>query len=157
MGRCAILKFGRRELKMSQKQFAEAVGVSVGTIGRLELDESAWLTVRPETEEKIQKLLNGIDRWGRNHHTEENSKDESNTDTDTSKAIPLCQLTPEILEQAAKKHEEKKEEPIHNGLSGHDRKTLSLIEFAYEGLTEASSHEEFVANLNMIKRIISKY
>ena len=44
-----------------------------------------------------------------------------------------------------------------NSLTVKDQKTLTLIEFAYEGLFEAETHEDFVANLKMIKRIIDKY
>lgn len=157
MGRCQILKHCRKELHMSQKQFADEVGLNVGTINKLENDESAWMTVRPETEEKIQSLIGTVDRWGRKHLTKEEdiSKSET-TPVEIPKSIPIGQITPEMMEQINKQHEEK-DKTVHNGLSTHDKKTLTLIEFAYEGLMEASTHEEFAANINMIKRIISKY
>lgn len=158
MGRCAILKHCRRELKMSQKQFAEAVGVSDGTIYRLEHDETAWLSVRPETEEKIQSLIGGVDRWGRKHLTNDDteSKDETKP-VDAPKKVMISQITPEMMEQATKQYEEEKAKNLHNSLTTHDKKTLTLIEFVYEGLTEASTHDDFVANINMLKRIINKY
>ena len=34
---------------------------------------------------------------------------------------------------------------------------LTLIEFVYEGLKESKTHEDFVVNINMLKRIIKKY
>lgn len=159
MGRCAILKHCRKELNMSQQKFADEVGLNVMTISKLENDESAWLTVRPETEEKIQALIGGVDRWGRKHLAREDkneSKDESEP-IDVPKVIEIGQITPEIMEQMTKQYEEDQAKKIHNGLDTHDKKTLTLIEFAYEGLTEASTHEEFVANINMLKRIINKY
>ena len=159
MGRCAILKHCRKELNLNQQQFADKVGVSLSTIARLEQDETAWLSVRPSTEEKIQELIGGVDRWGRKHLTEKSkneSKDET-TPVETSTTIPIGQITPEMMEQINKQHEEDQVKKVHNSINGHDKKTLTLIEFAYEGLMEASTHEEFVANINMIRRIINKY
>lgn len=159
MGRCAILKHCRKELNLNQEQFADKVGVSLSTIRRLEQDETAWLSVRPDTEDKIQSLIGGVDRWGRKHLTKEdkNNGKDGTTPVETPATIPIGQITPEMMEQVNKQHEERKEKNVHNSLNGHDRKTLTLIEFAYEGLMEASTHEEFVANINMIRRIINKY
>ena len=158
MGRCNILKHCRKELRMNQQEFADKVGVSISTIRRLEGDETAWLSVRPETEDKIQQLIGSVDRWGRKHLTDtiDVSEDESKP-VDVPKSVTFGELTQEMIEQATKQYEEEQSKIIHNGLNGHDKKTLTLIEFAYEGLMESSTHEEFVANLNMIKRIINKY
>lgn len=158
MGRCQILKHCRKELNLNQQEFADKVGVSIGTIRRLEGDESAWLTVRPDTEEKIQELIGSVDRWGRRHLTkDEKVNEDKSKPVDVPKSVTFDQITPEMMEQVTKQYEEEKVKTTHNSLTGHDKKTLTLIEFAYEGLTEASTHEEFVANLNMIKRIINKY
>ena len=156
MGRCAILKFGRKEKKMTQKEFADAAGVSLSTICRLEMDESAWLTVRPETEEKIQSLLDGTNRWRVENLNNNKVKDNDNSNTDEKvNLVPIGQITQEMIEQATKQSESKKN--TYNGLSENDVRTLDLIEFAYEGLLDAKSHEEFAANINIIKRIINKY
>lgn len=156
MGRCQILKHCRKELKLSQKQFADEVGLNVGTINKLENDESAWMTVRPDTEEKIQALIGTVDRWGRKHLTKEDTSKVETKPVEIPETIQIGQITPEMMEQIYKQHEEK-DKPVHNSLSTHDKKTLTLIEFAYEGLIEASTHEEFVANINIIKRILNKY
>lgn len=159
MGRCQILKHCRKELNLNQQQFADKVGVSLSTIARLEQDETAWLSVRPATEDKIQELIGSVDRWGRKHLTREDkteSKDETKP-IDVPKSIPIGQITPEMMKHITKQHEEDKVKEVHNSLNGHDKKTLTLIEFAYEGLVESTTHEEFVVNINMIKRILNKY
>lgn len=38
-----------------------------------------------------------------------------------------------------------------------DAKTLVLLEFAFEGLKESETHEDFKANLKLIKRIVNSY
>ncbi len=57
MGRCARLKFNRRKLGLSQKEFAERVGLSVGTISRLETDETTWETIQDSTFDKINSIF----------------------------------------------------------------------------------------------------
>ena len=42
-------------------------------------------------------------------------------------------------------------------LNKHDQKTFTLIEFAYEGLRDSENHEDFAANIKMLKRILDKY
>lgn len=64
MGRCARLKFNRKKMCLSQKEFAEKVGLSVGTISRLELDETAWETIQDQTFDKINSIFES-ERLGR--------------------------------------------------------------------------------------------
>ena len=42
-------------------------------------------------------------------------------------------------------------------LTKNDQKTYTLIEFAFEGLRDSENHDEFMANIKMLKRILDKY
>lgn len=155
MGQCAKLKWNRKKLNMTQKQFAEAAGLDVGTINKLENDETAWLTVRRETEDKIYKMFEGNGSvW--DMKPAEVKETITIDKTEEPKKMLISEVTQEMVDDMMAK-KEKPVKKVHNGLSEQDKKTLTLIEFAYEGLAEAVTHEEFVANLNMIKRIIKKY
>ena len=125
MGRCAILKHCRKELNLNQEQFADKVGVSLSTIRRLEQDETAWLSVRPDTEEKIQTEIGKVDRWGRKHLTrEESTSKEESKPADVPNTISFGQITPEMMEQINKQYEEEQVKKVHNGLNGHDKKNF---------------------------------
>lgn len=39
----------------------------------------------------------------------------------------------------------------------NNAKTLVLLQFAFEGLKESETHEDFKANLKLIKRIVDSY
>ena len=153
MGNCAKLKWNRRAKGLSQKEFADLVGVSVGTISRLELDESAWLTVRPETEEKIVSQFTSPSSWKLDEKDihrglKEIGKElEEKVETEVDDKV-ITEKTPITIIEPVK---------VHNGLTKDDEKTLSLIEFAYEGLSQAKTHEDFIANINLIKRIVKGY
>lgn len=157
MGNCAKLKWNRKKLGLSQKEFAKQAGLNCATVNKLENDETAWLTVRRETEEKIYAMFEGVDAWGLKKEDVIEENKTVSVDEPKNEAVTFGEVTMIMMEQETKQYESKKEEPVHNGLNGHDRKILTLIEFAYEGLTESETHEDFVANINIIKRIIAKY
>ena len=46
-GNCTKLKWNRKRLGLTQKQFAEKVGLHVMTINKLERDETAWAVMKP--------------------------------------------------------------------------------------------------------------
>jgi transcriptional regulator with XRE-family HTH domain len=149
MGNCAKLKWNRKRLGLTQKQFAEKVGVHVGTIQKLETDETAWGTIQQSTEDKISAFYDSMASWQpkRADKVVREIKDELNNESEVVKEEIVIPEPVKVIE------------PVHNdnGLTENDNKTLILMEFAFEGLKESKTHEDFVANINMMKRIIKQY
>lgn len=154
MGNCAKLKWNRKKLGLTQKQFAKAAGLDVGTINKLENDETAWLTVRRETEDRIYKMYEGVDVWAIEPVNKGEDKPVEPTEIKQDNKVLITEVTQEMVDRMAA--EEARVQKLHS-LTAHDNKIMTLMEFAYEGLTESKSHEEFEANLNMIRRILNKY
>lgn len=42
-------------------------------------------------------------------------------------------------------------------ITQQDTMTFVLVKFAYEGMKESKTHDEFIANINLLKRIIRDY
>ena len=149
MGNCAKLKWNRKRLGMSQKEFAVKVGLCVNTITKLETDETAWNTIRGETEDKICAMFDSMASW-----QPENAKD-----------IMEITRSTESKPEGEEKIEESRPrvtyrtyiEKLEDKLTKEDEKALILIEFAYEELSRAKTHEDFTASINMLKRIVDKY
>jgi transcriptional regulator with XRE-family HTH domain len=156
MGECAKLKWNRRAKCMSQKEFADLAGVSVGTIAKLERDESAWLTVRPETQDKIYAHYTSMYSWQPdrpdkvirdiNDISVIDENEEVNVDEVIKEVEKVWPKKTEIIEPEKKKNIDKR-----------DEKTLSLLTTIWTWLNESDSHEEFVENINMMKNIIDHY
>lgn len=150
MGNCAKLKWNRKRLGLTQKQFAEKVGLHHLTIAKLEKDETAWATIMPSTEDKIYSFYEGMNSWQpeRADKVIREINDELENGTEVVKEEIVMKPEPVVVI-----------EPVHseNGLTQDDEKALILIEFAFEGLKESKTHEDFVANINMMKRIIKQY
>lgn len=146
MGQCVKLKFGRKQLKLSQKAFAEKVGLSLNTIHKLETDETAWLTALPSTIDAIYGALEGVNYWVKdNKPTQELTLDEPVID----------ELDYTVVEPEPKPVIE--EVKANDGLHKRHSKTLILIDFAVEGLKEAETNEDFMANIKLLKRILKDY
>lgn len=144
MGRCARLKFNRRKLGLSQKEFAEKVDLSVGTISRLELDETAWETIQDSTFDKINSIFES-ENLGRiitvNGHEERKDKvDERYKEVEVKEELTWADKVEAGLKQNKR--------PIE------DEVTLKLLEFIMDGLRQAEDHEEFEANLKLLKRVM---
>lgn len=159
MGECVKLKWNRRAKKMSQKEFAELAGVSVGTIQRLETDESAWLTIRPDTQDKIYAQYTSMYSWqpDRPDKVVREINDTSDIDDD----VDVNKIIEESVKEAEKiwpKREEIEEvkEPEKN-IDKRDEKTLTLMSTIWEWLKSSDTHEEFEENMNMMKNIINHY
>lgn len=134
------------KIKIWQKAFADKVGLSAMTIRKLETDETAWLTALPSTVDKIYAGLEGANYWARDDKpTQELPKDEPVVE-ELDYDVPVAEPQPVI--------EEVKE---NNDLHKRDGKTLILIDFAVEGLKEAETHEDFMANIKLLKRILKDY
>ena len=150
MGNCVKLKWNRRRLGMSQKAFADACGVSVGTIGRLETDETAWATIRAETEDRICAMFESMSSW--QPERADKVLQDINNDTyleHSDKPEVVVEYKPVVREEIVLE--------ANRDLTGHDKKTLSLMQFAYSGLLECATHEDFAANMKIIKRIVEQY
>lgn len=146
MGQCVKLKFGRKQLGLTQKAFAEKVGLTAMTIRKLETDETAWLTALPSTIDKIYGALEGVNCWARDDKpTQELTLDEPVVD----------ELYYTVAEPAPKPII--KEVKANDGLHKRDDKTLIPIDFVVEGLKEAETHEDFMANIKLLKRILKDY
>lgn len=147
MGRCARLKFNRRKMNLSQKEFAEKVGLSVGTISRLETDETTWETIQDSTFDKINSIFES-ERLGRIITVNGHEEHKENVEEKHEKVEPKEELTwAERVEAGLKQNKR----PIE------DEVTLKLLEFMMEGLRQSENHEEFEANLKMFKRLFKDY
>lgn len=138
MNKPTMLKWSRREKQLTQKQLADDIGVSPKLIGRLELESSEWEKLDEASINKLNDIFDGTKYW---NLVESNSIEVERLD------IPIENKPEERIE-------------VHkpcNKLTKDDIKILTLIEFAYEGLRESQKHEDFVVNVNLIKRILNKY
>lgn len=140
MSNCTRLRECRKADKLSQQALGEKIGLSDLTIYKLEKDETAWLTMKDSTADKIYGYFES--------RISDKKKDIKH------EVIEEKPVVEEVIEKpmpvAVYKVETK------NGLSEEDEKIMTLIDFAYEGLIDAKTHEEFKANLNMLKRIVNK-
>lgn len=148
MGNCMKLKFNRRRLKMTQKEYAEYVGLSHKTICRLETDETAWAGMRADTVDKIYATFEPM----KNYQPERPDKilKEINSDDNMDAAIA---------------EEKKKENAVvvceavikDEGLNTKDKKTLAMLTFLYDELNDVENHLEFVHTMKLINKIVSNY
>lgn len=141
MSEAKKLQWNRKARRMNVKEYAKLVNLSPLTIDRLERDDMYWCILKPEERERIYSTYQSMASW-------QPDKEEAK------------QVIQEIKDDEEEPIEVIEEIPIHETISKldvNDAEILTLIEFAYEGLKESSTHEEFEANLKIIKRIISKY
>lgn len=170
MGMCEKLKWNRKRLGMNQREFANLVGVSAATICKLETDETAWLTVRNETENRITAQFEKMSSWQPDKKEagkviDEISEESSGvTIKDNVGLARWKEIEAQINgEEQNVPAEETVNIPIvnpvniFNEMTANDLETLTLMEFGFEGLFESTKHEEFVANMNIIRRIVNKY
>ena len=161
MGNCAKLKWNRKRLGLSQKEFAEKVGVCQYTICKLERDETAWATIKAATEDKIYAAFDSMASWQPERADkviqeiaeEIDILEDNNMHVESNNADKTCTNAEKVVYAGDNYTSFEK----CDFLTDQDKKSLTLIEFAYEGLTEATSHSEFVANVNMLKRVLNKY
>lgn len=143
-----MLKWTRHNEGLSQRQVAEAIGVSQKLISNLELDHNNWKGLNVETKKKLNEFFEGSKGW------EPLNLEPITTDIQEDTEIEI-EEQPEI-EKPVVKHTVKIETK-DNGLTENDDKVLTLIEFAYEGLSESKTHDDFAANIMLMKRILKKY
>lgn len=148
MGYCERLKFARRRMGLSQKEFAKKADLSQATIARLEQDETHWTVAQAETFDKILLVLDGNNEpWLKRLAT---PKDEDTGDTDEEIVKCEGETTPFGM-ACIQAYEKLKQKP------NDDDMTLSMLEFIMDGLRESESHEEFKTHIKIMKRILNKY
>lgn len=143
MGNCERLKWNRRKMKLSQSELAKKAGLSSATIGRLERDETRWEFITDETFDKLTTVFEEIQGFAfvKVHESNSTNIEESEETINVEEEKPKMEET--LIE-------EKKTDD-------NDVKTLTLLEFAFEGLKESETHEDFKANLKLIKRVVDSY
>ena len=142
VSKCEMLVACRRKIGMSQTELSVRTGVNEKIIRRLEKDESAWESVRESAVEKIMDFCS-------------NTSSYQSEKLDTVCPKPQIKEEPELIEP--RPITEKKPANKIDNLHKQDIKTLTLIEFAYEELTDAKTHDEFELAIKMIKKIVDKY
>ena len=144
MKNCEKLKWNRQSMGLSRKALGDMIGLSDETIRKLETDESTWEVIRPDTFDKISEVLNG------------------------ERTIPMKteQTKPVKTEEEYVKVEDPENAPAwaleavqmyKDLLTEQDKKTMVLLEFAYEGFKESKTHSEFIANIKLLKRMLKDY
>ena len=144
MKNCEKLKWNRQSMGLSRKALGDMIGLSDETIRKLETDESTWEVIRPDTFDKISEVLNG------------------------ERTIPMKteQTKPVKTEEEYVKVEDPENAPAwaleavqmyKDLITEQDKKTMVLLEFAYEGFKESKTHSEFIANIKLLKRMLKDY
>ena len=146
MTRTTMLKWCRREKGMTQQALGDAVGLNANTIYKLESNHEVWNGLKDTTKEKLNTFFEGTKYWVPLEM--KFSMPEPTKTEEVIKVEPVTNDKPTEVHQI---------QYVANQVAPTDIKALTLIEFAYEGLQESKTHEDFVANINMLKRIISKY
>ena len=157
MGMCEKLKWNRKRLMMTQKEFGDMVGLSATTICKLERDETAWGVIQADTADKIASHFEKMSSWQPERadkvlrEINEDVEDYVNVNgiDDIPVNLPIT-ITPATVEYGMSVNSS-------NDMTREDLETLTLMEFGFEGLFESTKHEEFVANMNIIRRIVNKY
>ena len=132
-------------MKLSQSELAEKAGLSSATIGRLERDETRWEFITDETFDKLTRVFEEIQGFAfvKVHESNSTNIEES------EETINVEEEKPKMEEMLVEVEEKKADD--------NNAKTLVLLQFAFEGLKESGTHEDFKANLKLIKRIVDSY
>lgn len=152
MTNCMRLKEARKNAGLSQVDLAHKVNLSPYTIVKLEKDETQWAIMAPMTADKIQGFLDeaAAEQLNKNKEIKAVKEKPQKETVEEIKVVEDVVIEPEkkVVHKTTKKQ---------NGLTELDGKTLTLVEFAYDGLKESKTHEDFMANIGLLKRILSKY
>lgn len=146
MSNSARFKEARLKAGLSQTALAKKLGVSQCTISKLETDERQWTHRSDMVTDAVQKFFEDMTLGKYDKEPEVVHKKEEEPGAVILKTRVIVG-TKEEDKPIEKKYE----------LTDRDRKTLALIEFAYDGLKEANNDSEFKANIALLKRILSKY
>lgn len=145
-GNCTKLKWNRKRLGLTQPEFAKRIGISIGTLQKLERDETAWAVLHDSTVDKIMSFYSSMASW----QPERPDK----VLQEINEVIEEPQVEEEVIMEPKVVIETK---PVETGLYKQDEKALTLIEFAYEELAQAKTHDDFVISIQMLKKIVNRY
>ena len=143
-GMCEKLKWNRKRLGLSQKEYAALVGVHVGTINRLEADETKWSTMRDETYDRITSTFENMASW-----QPENAGEVLEDIAVEREVVEDERTQAEIISVALTKK--------NDGLNDEEKQDVAVVKFICDSLSEAKVHEEFVTYIKLLKRIVNKY
>lgn len=152
-GECQKLKFNRRRLGLSQKEFADKVGLCQYTISKLEKNEDAWAVANAETIDKIYALYENMSSYQPNSRKE--VKDVVNDIKNEESLIETGAL--ELLGSCKKETKADTEVCSPDGLSVDDKALKKLINVAHAGMNGANNHEEFKSYVKLLKKLLKKY
>ena len=146
MSNCTRFKEAREKLGLSQMGVTKHYLISIGTIYKLEKDESYYSHMSTKIADEVQRLIDDsiAGKISKSQYTKVEKKTKPVTVVKETKVEPKI----ETVHKPIKKTDE---------LTEQDSKTLTLIEFAYEGLKESKNDSDFVANITLMKKILSKY
>ena len=145
-GNSTRLKWYRKELGLSQTAMGKLIGLNQSHISVLERDETAWVTLHDETVDKIARFYEDM----------ASGKFEKAKET-LSGVNEVKEPVEEQVVEPIKEEVVMEQVNTIEGLHKEDLKILGLIEFAYEELTQSESHEDFVINIRMLKKIVNRY
>lgn len=146
MNKSVMLKWSRRDKKLSQKKLAEEIGISENIISRLELSSSEWNKLDESTKSKLNEFFEGCKYW-----------ESLVGEPDIEDASNFVEIDAVEESKETKSSLDYKIQYSDDMITKYDVKVLTLIEFAYEGLCDSKTHEDFKANVDLIKRILKKY
>ena len=147
------MRWVRHSLGLNQKKFAEEIGVCQLTISKLERDRTAWATIMPSTVDKIHAYYESLAKKKPNDDEIREIINDLRGGFDEQTSEPVVEevvtVEPEpvvIIEEPV----------VHNDsdLTDKDRQLMKYVEFACGNLRESKSHEEFVTQIDILKRII---
>ena len=130
-------------LKMTQEEFANKAGLCAATIARLEKDESHWEVIQASTFDKITAMFEDGNFWPLKFNGVETPMKE--------------------VEKVLEKKEETEQTPVwaiqlerglNDMMTDEDKKTMVLLEFAFERLKKSETHSDFEEKLKLIKEIL---
>lgn len=154
-GECQKLKFNRRRLGLSQKAFADLVGLSQTTICQLEKSEDAWTVANDETIDKIYAYYENMMSYQPNKKEVKNVMNDIRNEEDNlvdPKAL-------ELLNAHKEPRESKQKEQItesKTNLTTSECALKKLLNVAYHGLNNAKDSEEFAIYLSLMKKLLKK-
>jgi transcriptional regulator with XRE-family HTH domain len=153
MDKCKKLQWYRKKLRLSQQGLAHRVGLNVNTIIKLEKDETAWTTLRQTTVDKIMDFYDSVNKGDWEFDKEVAKKQ-------LAEIKETVESTEEPVEEVVEPEPviEIKTEPVviddSSDLTYKDRTLMKYVEFACGNLHNSKSHEEFITNVDILRRII---
>ena len=141
-GECTKLRWHMKNTLngISDRDYAKLVGADQVTIRKLRHDDEYWDKIPETLRERIYATFKPMSA--------------------VSKAVETVNEVEESLaktEERIEQLESSVEGLKKNGLNEQNEKTLTLVEFIFEEMKESKKHSDFVANIGLLNRALSKY